>query len=58
MPIVMSDMVGHRDERTKALTATCTLTIEVDDENDNPSQPGTQNIHVYNYKGNAYLSKT
>ncbi|XP_006818278.2 neural-cadherin-like [Saccoglossus kowalevskii] len=43
MSVVMADVHG--------LTGTETLTIEIDDMNDNPHSPGTKEIFVYNYKG-------
>ncbi|XP_077982689.1 neural-cadherin-like [Glandiceps talaboti] len=43
MSIVMADVHG--------LSGTETLTIEIDDMNDNPHQSGTKEIFVYNYKG-------
>lgn len=51
----MTDMRGHAQESTLGMTATTTLTIEIGDENDNPHSPAHQNIHVYNYKGDAML---
>ncbi|XP_070575711.1 neural-cadherin-like isoform X2 [Ptychodera flava] len=43
MSVVMADRHG--------LSGTETLTIEIDDENDNPHEAGTKEIFVYNYKG-------
>ncbi|XP_077867293.1 neural-cadherin-like, partial [Saccoglossus kowalevskii] len=43
MSVVMADVHG--------LSATETLTIEIDDMNDNPHLSGTKEIFVYNYKG-------
>ncbi|XP_071179939.1 neural-cadherin-like isoform X3 [Mytilus edulis] len=49
LPIKMWDKRGVSN--ALSMTGTNTLTIEIGDINDNPHGPGTQNIHVYNYKG-------
>lgn len=49
LPIKMWDKRGVTG--ALSMTGTNTLTIEIGDINDNPHGPGTQNIHVYNYKG-------
>ncbi|XP_045127513.1 neural-cadherin-like isoform X1 [Portunus trituberculatus] len=42
-----------KDAGTPQMTGTSTLTIIIGDENDNKMQPGSKEIFVYNYKGQA-----
>ncbi|XP_066147632.1 neural-cadherin isoform X5 [Euwallacea fornicatus] len=42
-----------KDHGNPAMTGTSTLTVVVGDVNDNKMQPGSKNIFVYNYQGQA-----
>ncbi|XP_076032082.1 neural cadherin isoform X3 [Oratosquilla oratoria] len=46
-----------KDAGTPQMTGTSTLTIIIGDENDNKMQPGSKDIFVYNYKGQAPETK-
>ena len=45
-----------KDAGTPQMTGTSTLTIIIGDENDNKMQPGSKQIFVYNYRGQANVS--
>uniref|UniRef100_A0AAR5P4U7 Neural-cadherin n=1 Tax=Dendroctonus ponderosae TaxID=77166 RepID=A0AAR5P4U7_DENPD len=42
-----------KDHGNPAMTGTSTLTVIIGDNNDNKMQPGSKNIFVYNYQGQA-----
>nr|XP_018903845.1 PREDICTED: neural-cadherin isoform X4 [Bemisia tabaci] len=42
-----------KDSGTPAMSGTSTLTVVIGDVNDNKMQPGSKNIFVYNYQGQA-----
>lgn len=45
-----------KDAGTPQMTGTSTLTIVIGDENDHKMQPGSKEIFVYNYRGQANVS--